>query len=164
MSIAAILDDARRRLAGVPRDALGELVEPRRILGIARASRIVPLSTAWHVGVLLISDDEVHAVGEILRAREEVPRGYTAEAQRRRALLAGAARRGGFAEGEIVHVGWRMLDPQAVGEGTASDLLAVIDGVPSVRWSAAGGYAPLAGYLDERIALLREPPQGSGVT
>ncbi|WP_286301084.1 hypothetical protein [Microbacterium suwonense] len=47
-----------------------------------------------------------------------------------------------------------MLDVTAVDAGTASGPLAVVDGVPSVRWSRAGGLVPLAGYLDERIALL----------
>ncbi|MFB8388206.1 glutaminase [Microbacterium sp. NPDC055910] len=158
MSVAAILADARRRLADAPREGLGEQVHPRRILGIARAPRIVPRGSAWRVGVLLLSEDAVYAVGDILRAREEVRRGFTAEAQRRRAALAAAARRGGFAEGATVHIGWRMLDPVAVDTGGASGPLAIVDGVPSVKWSASGGYTPLQGYLDDRIALLLDHP------
>ena len=91
----------------------------------------------------------------------EAPRGFTAESQRARAELAAAASRGGFAEGETVHVGWRMLDLDAVARGEASGPLAWRDGVPSVRWSAAGGCVPLAAYLDERIALLLDPPHRS---
>jgi hypothetical protein len=37
----------------------------------------------------------------------------------------------------------------------------LVDRVPSVRWSAAGGYMPLAAYLDERVALLLAPPPGA---
>ncbi|WP_244632105.1 MULTISPECIES: hypothetical protein [unclassified Microbacterium] len=37
----------------------------------------------------------------------------------------------------------------------SSGPLALVDGVPSVRWSAAGGYMPLEAYLRERVALLR---------
>ncbi len=103
----------------------------------------------------------MYATGEIVRARQDAPRGYTAESQRARAQLAAAARRGGFAEGETVHVGWRMLDLDAVGRGEVSGPLALRDGIPSVRWSAAGLYVPLAGYLDERIALLLDPPAGA---
>lgn len=161
MTVARLLDEARARLADAPREGLGELVEPRRILGLARAPRIVPRGSAWHLGVLLLTDDAVLATGDILRARTEARRGYTAESQRRRAELAAAARRGGFGEGATVHVGWRMLDPDAVGRGEASGPLALVDGVPSVRWSASGGYQPLDRYLDERIGLLLDPPSGS---
>ena len=161
MNFAALLDTARERLAGVPREGLGELVEPRRLLGIARAPRIVPRGTAWHLGVLLLTDEAVLATGEIVRARAEAVRGYTAESQRRRSELAAAARRGGFAEGATVHIGWRMLDPAALERGEASAPLALVAGVASVRWSSSGGYVPLAAYLDERVALLLDPPGGA---
>ncbi|MFC5432860.1 glutaminase [Microbacterium suwonense] len=146
---AALLESARRRLEGRPREGLGLLRTSRW-----RADRIVRAGEAWHLGVLLLTDDGVAETGEILRAAEEVRRGYPAESARARAERRAQARRGGFAEGEVVHVGWRMLDVTAVDAGTASGPLAVVDGVPSVRWSRAGGLVPLAGYLDERIALL----------
>ncbi len=161
MSALELFDAARGRLAGAPREALGEVVVPRRVLGIARAPRIEPRGTAWHLGVLLLTDDAVLATGDVIRARQEARRGYTAESQRHRAELAAAARRGGFAEGEAVHIGWRMLQPAAVDDGEASGPLALAGGVPSVRWSAAGGLMPLEAYLAERIALLLEPPAGA---
>ena len=135
MTAAAVLDAARARLTGAPREALGELVEPRRVLGIARAPRILSRGTAWHLGALLITDDGVLSTGEIIRARAEAVRGYTAQSQRRRAELAAAASRGGFADGATVHIGWRMLDPGAVERGEASGPLALADGVASIRWS-----------------------------
>ena len=46
----------------------------------------------------LIADAAVYATGEILRARTEAPRGYTAQAQRERSERAAAAARGGFAQ------------------------------------------------------------------
>lgn len=156
-----IFADARRALGDAPREALGELREPRRVLGIARASRIVPAGRAWHLGVLLLGEDAVLATGDIIRARRDAPRGFTAESQRARAEVAAAASRGGFAEGETVHVGWRMLDLDAIAQGEASDPLAWRDGVLSVRWSASAGYVPLEAYLRERIALLLDPPSGA---
>lgn len=156
-----MLDAARARLAGARREALGELVVPRRVLGLGRSPRIVRRGEAWHLGVLLLTDDAVLATGDIVRAREEVRRGFTAESQRRRAELAAAARRGGIAEGEVVHVGWERLDVEEVDRGAASGPLALRDGMPSVRWSAAGGFVPLAAYLDERIQLLMHPPGGA---
>ena len=161
MSTASLLDDARARLAGAPREALGELIVPRRVLGVGRAPRIVPRGSAWHVGALLLTEDAVLATGEIVRAREEVRRGFTAESQRRRAELAAAARRGGIGEGAVVHIGWAELDADAVDRGAASGPLVLREGTPNVRWSAAGGYMPLAAYLDERIDLLLHPPGGA---
>jgi hypothetical protein len=154
--VVALLTHARDRLQDVPREDLGELRTPRRILGFARAPRIVPVGTAWHLGVLLLTDDAVLATGDIVRARAEAVRGFTAESQRARAALAAAASRGGFREGQVVHVGWVRLDLPQLSERTSP--LAVRDGVPSVRWSAAAGYVPLERYLEERVELLRHPP------
>lgn len=161
MEASQLLDAARRRLRDAPRDRLGERLTPRRLLGVARPMRIVPRGGVWHVGALLIGDDAVYATGRILRAREEVRRGFTAESQRERAALAGAARRGGFAEGEIVHLDWTVIDLDVLARGGASGPLDVVDGVPAIRWSADGGRMPLAAYLDERIELLRHPPAGT---
>ena len=154
--IDAILEAARSRLAGAPREALGELRTPRRTFGIARAPRIVPVGEAWHLGVLLLTDQALAATGQIVRAREEVRRGFTAESQRERAALAAAARRGGFAEGQTVHVDWRLIDVDT--PDPTDSPLAFENGRPMVRWSAAAGLMPLERYLDERIDLLQHPP------
>ncbi|MBW9095600.1 glutaminase [Microbacterium jejuense] len=158
MSTLELLDTARARLAagGAAREALGELVVPRRILGVARAPRVERRGSAWHLGALLLTDDAVLATGEVVRARQEARRGYTAESQRQRSELAFAARRGGFAEGETVHVGWRVLSAD-----TPDAPLALRDGIPSIRWSAAGALMPLDAYLAERVSLLLEPPAGA---
>ncbi|WP_295790811.1 glutaminase [uncultured Microbacterium sp.] len=155
--VADLLQEARERLADAPRERIGDLQEGRRLLGIPRASRIAPRGTAWHLGVLLLTDEDVLSTGDIVRARAEVRRGFAAESQRRRAELAAAAARGGVPEGETVHIGWRALDLDAL--DTRSAPLAVRDGEVLVRWSTAGGYMPLARYLDERIELLRHPPE-----
>jgi hypothetical protein len=160
-AVEQLLSDARRALMDAPREDLGTLVEPRRILGIARAPRIVPAGTAWHLGVLLLTEDALLATGDIVRSRHEAPRGYTAESQRQRSLLAAAAHRGGFPEGTAVHVGWTPIDLADVGAGGASAVLRLTGGVPEVRWSVRGGWAPLDGYLRERIELLVNPPAGA---
>jgi hypothetical protein len=107
--------------------------------------------------VLLVIDDGVLATGDIVRSHEEVRRGFAAESQRRRAELSAAAARGGVPEGETVHIGWHPIDLAAL--DAASSPLAVRGGEALVRWSAAGGYQPLARYLEERIELLRHPPE-----
>lgn len=141
--------DARRRLAGVPQEGLG-LERVSRW----RGTRIVRAGAGWHLGVLLLTDDVVLATGEILRAAASVRRGYTAESARARAERAGLARRGGFAEGEVVHIGWRTLDIAGLDAGAASDPLALVAGVPHLRWAPGAALVPLAGYLDEQIALV----------
>jgi len=155
--VRALFDAARARLAEAPRERFGDLQEGRRTLGIPRAARIMVRGTGWHVGVLLITDDDVLATGDIVRSRAEVRRGFAAESQRRRAELAAAAARGGVPEGESVHIGWHAIDLDALGERT--DPLAIRGGEAMVRWSAAGGFMPLGRYLDERVELLRHPPE-----
>ena len=145
-----MLDEARGALVGAPREGLGEERESRW-----RGHRIVRVGDAWHLGVLLLTDTHTLATAEVLRAAELGRRGYTAESARDRAERRALALRGGFAEGEVAHVGWSVIDVEAVDSGGTSGPLALIDGVPSVRWSAAGGFMPLADYLRERIALLR---------
>lgn len=160
-SISDLLASSRERLRDAAREALGELVVPRRILGVARAPRIVPAGTAWHLGVLLLTDDSLLATGDIVRARHDAPRGYTAQSQRERSELAAAAFRGGFPEGAAVHIGWRALDVDAIESGVPVDVLSMQDRVPSVRWSARGGWMPLQRYLDERVDLVLHPPGGA---
>ncbi|MGC5170608.1 glutaminase [Microbacterium sp. DT81.1] len=159
--VRSIFDAARARLADLPREGLGRMTHPRRILGLTRAPRIVPVGTAWHLGVLLVGDATVMATGEITRAVDPGRRGYAAESARHRAELRAAALRGGFADGDTVHFGWTELDLDAVARGEASGPLSGAGGEPMVRWSASGGLAPLRGYLDERIELLRHPPPGA---
>lgn len=146
---AQLLDDARSALAAAPKEGLGEEHESRW-----RGHRIVRIGEAWHLGVLLLTDTHALATAEVLRAAELGRRGYTAESARDRAERRALALRGGFDEGEVAHVGWSVIDVDAVDAGGSSGPLAMIDGVPSVRWSAAGGYMPLEVYLRERIELL----------
>lgn len=156
MDPAELFDEARRRLAPVPREALGRLELPgglRRALG-ARP-RIVPDGEAWRVGALLIGDDAVHEVGDVVRASEERRRGFTAEAARRRAEAAAMCVRGGFAEGATVNVDHARIDLAAVAAGEASGPLSWRDGALVVRWTAGGALMPLDAYLRERVAMLR---------
>lgn len=146
---AALLDAARARLAGAPMEGLGEEKSSRW-----RGERIVKIGRAWHVGVLLLTDDHALATGEVLRAADAGRRGYTAESARVRAERREMALRGGFDEGEVAHVGWSVIDVAAVDAGGSSGPLALIDGVPSVQWSP-GAYRPLQAYLDEQIDLMR---------
>lgn len=145
-----LLTGAVHALAGAPTEGLGEERESRW-----RGHRIVRVGEAWHIGVLLLTETHALATAEVLRAADPGRRGYTAESARERAGRRALALKGGFDEGDVVHVGWTPIDVAAVDAGGASGPLALIDGVPSVRWSAAGGYMPLEAYLRERVELLR---------
>lgn len=146
---ARLLDAARSALTDAPKEGLGEERESRW-----RGHRIVRVGEAWHLGVLLLTDADALATAEVLRAAEMGRRGYTAESARDRAERRALALRGGFRAGEVVHVGWTAIDVAAVDGGGSSGPLAMIDGVPSVRWSAAGGFMSLERYLRERVELL----------
>lgn len=150
MTASALLTQAVSDLAGAPKEGLGEQRDSRW-----RGRRIVRVGAAWHLGVLLLTETHALATDEVLRAADPGRRGYTAESARERAARREEALRGGFDEGEVVHVGWSIIDVDAVDAGGASGPLTSIDGVPMVRWSAAGGYMPLEAYLRERVELLR---------
>lgn len=158
----ALFDGTRAQLveAQAPQEGLGRLATPGRVL--RRRPRIERVGSAWRLGALLLtSRGEVLAVGEVLRAAEEVRRGYAAESARERAAQRAAAVRGGFRPGEIVHVGWTPVDLDALGRGDASGPLQVVDGTPMIRWSAGADLASLEPYLRERVDLLRRPPEGA---
>lgn len=144
-----LLADARAALQGAPTEGLGEERESRW-----RGHRIVKIGQAWHLGVLLLTDTHALATAEVLRAADPGRRGYTAESARERAARRALALRGGFDEGEVAHVGWSVIDVDAVDAGGTSGPLAVVDGVASVHWSTAGGWMPLETYLRERVELL----------
>jgi integrase len=158
----ALFDATREQLveAQAPQEGLGRLATPGRVL--RRRPRIQRAGSAWRLGALLLTaDGDVLSVGEVLRAAEEVRRGYAAESARERAAQRAAAVRGGFRPGEIVHVGWSPVDLEALHRGEASGPLQIVDGTPMIRWSAAADLAPLEPYLRERVDLLRHPPAGA---
>jgi len=146
-----LLQAARATLAGVPRERLGSVREPGRIRrAIGGRAVIAPVADAWHVGVLLIGDDALWRTGSVLRASEEVRRGYAAESQRERAAIRGMAFRGGFAEGETFHYDWAPISGP-------DDAPLTRDGERiMIRWSPAGFLMPLADYLDEQVALVHK--------
>ncbi|WEK60822.1 MAG: glutaminase [Candidatus Microbacterium colombiense] len=147
---SALLTQAALDLAGAPREGLGEERDSRW-----RGRRIVRVGAAWHLGVLLLTETHALATAEVLRAADPGRRGYTAESARERAARREEALRGGFDEGEVVHVGWSVIDVDAVDAGGTSGPLSLVEGEPMVRWSAAGGNMPLEAYLRERVAFLQ---------
>ena len=150
---------------GMHDEGLGRETAARRVLGFPVRASIKPAGRAWRLGVLLLSaDGALAATGDTLRASEEVRRGYTAESARARAQRSAAARRGGFAEGETVNVGWAAIDLRALAAASPAaavrGIVRVHEGVPQVCWNPRdrNAWVELASYLDERIRLLEHPP------
>lgn len=154
--IHAVIADAITRLteAGARDEGLGLETPPRRVFGLPLRARIRREGRVWRLGVVLLGPDgALFATGDTLRAHAEVRRGYTAESARMRAARSAAARRGGFAEGETVNVGWVRID---LAHPEAGVLRVRDDGVPQVRWNPrdADAWTDLAPYLHDRIELL----------
>ncbi|WP_313554461.1 hypothetical protein [Miniimonas arenae] len=141
--------------AGVRPEVLGRPVPARRVLGVeVRRPRIVSDGDVWRLGsVLLLPDGRLALAGQVVRAREEVRRGYTAESTRARADLAAAASRGGVPDGVAVHLGWRLVDLAALdrtapedGNGDAAGPLSVRAGESSHDGYGVGdGHGAAAG-------------------
>ncbi|MGF3057068.1 glutaminase [Microbacterium sp. YY-01] len=149
-ALETALADARQRAAAaeLPQEGLGVLKQGRW-----RGRRIVRAGSAWRLGALLLSDDQVFGTGTIFRAAHHVRRGYTAESARSRAQLQAEAHRGGFRDGEVVHLDWTTIDTVQLAEQQASGPLILLGNIPHVKWSRTGDPAPLAGYLDEQLNL-----------
>lgn len=157
MDAEALFDNARRRLEGIPREAIGRRALPGRVRSALGARpRIVPAGEAWRLGILLLADDAVLTTGEILRSAAERRRGFTAEASRQRAELQAMCARGGFAEGATVNIDPTPLDLDLLAAGGRTGPLEMRDTQIQVHWTPGAGPMPLKAYLDERIRLLRE--------
>lgn len=153
---ADYFDAIRARLAGLPTELIGDFRPAKKVLGIPRAARIVPVGEAWHLGALLVTSDAVLATGDITRSREPSRRGYSAQSARERDELRFTAYRGGVPDGRAVHYNWTPLDLDELSSTGSAGPLSVRDGELMIRWSKAGSFAPVQAYLDERIALLAE--------
>lgn len=161
--IHTLVAECRDRLlaAGIPTEPVGEYEASRRRFLITRAERIVPLTRAWRLGILLIDEaGELRAAGATLRAHLPPPiLGYASESARHRDELRHAAIRGGFAEGETIHYDTYVIDCDVVRAETGP--ISLRDGRPVVRWhlnTSLTSAIPLETYLEDRIDLLIHPP------
>jgi len=156
---------ARLQAAGVPDEPLAEFVPARRVLGVTRRSRLVPLGRVWRLGVFLLDHEaRLYAAGATTRA---VPPGhpqYVAASQEQRREYRAAAYRGHFAPGETVNHSARPLELAAATLREATGPLLLDDGRALVRWSpglAGTSAVPFRPYLEERVELAVHPPEGA---
>lgn len=164
--IHALVAECRDRLlaAEIPTEAVGAYESSRRRFLFTRAERIVPLTRAWRLGILLIDEEgQLRSAGATLRAHQPPAiLGYASESARHRDELRHAAIRGGFAEGETVHYDTYVIDCEIVRAETGP--ISLRDGRPVVRWhlnTSLTSAIPLEQYLEERLELLIHPPLGA---
>ncbi|MFC7431084.1 MULTISPECIES: hypothetical protein [unclassified Agrococcus] len=165
-AVRAAIDAAVRRLAaaGAREEWLGEVVIPRRILGVGRPPRIDRRGRVWRVGALLVArDGSVHATGTITRVTDPGrPQGLTASVELRRAERV-AALAGGFAIGDVVnHATAPVAIDASLVDAPADAVLAIRGGVAWVRWGrTAAERTRLDAYLADQLELLEHPPRGA---
>ncbi|UOQ87812.1 hypothetical protein MUN74_10905 [Agromyces endophyticus] len=150
--------------AGARTEVLAELVEPKRVLGIARAPRMAQLGRVWRLGVLLVaSDGSAYATGHVVRAELPARRSVLADSVAEHRAWQAAAVRGGIAEGETVDFDAAPVDLDTLGRDGVSGPLVVRDGDAFVRWNPnqPDALAELERYLADRVGLLVEPPAGA---
>lgn len=173
-SVLAASNDAAAALqeAGVPTEALAAFAPERRVALVRRRAKMRPLGEVWRLGTLLLSPGtnggapELFVAGRTTRSAVRPHPSNQSVSREERRDIAATAFLSGYAEGTVVHfdavavplddAGLLALDP--------SQPLGVVDGEIRVRWRAG---APLAGaqllsaYLNERVDLLVNPPQGA---
>ncbi|MBW4043086.1 MAG: hypothetical protein HIU86_13365 [Acidobacteria bacterium] len=164
-SARAAFAQAAARLADAPDDAVAELEPARRRLGILRPARLRPVARAWRLGVLLLSaDGTVRATGSVTRAVAPGHPGHMAASTEERREVRAAAFRGPFPPGATVYFDAPVIELTAEALRGAAGPLLLRGGRVVVRWSLSASddaARDLQPYLDERVGLLLDPPQGA---
>lgn len=166
---AACTSTARAlREAGVPPEALAELVpEGRRLRILRRPATMRPLCEVWRLGSLLLGTDPEHptlyAAGRATRAAERGRPNYQDLAREGRRDLAAAALNGGYAVGTPVNFDATPLplEAQALLALGPDSPIGVSSTEIRVRWRPSAdltGAPTLERYLEERAGLLIDPP------
>lgn len=161
------LDRARARLlAAKARDeALAEFVPARRVMLITREPTMVPVARVWRLGVLLLgTSDGLWATGSITRSLEPGRPAYQSESAERRRAYRAAAFRGRFPRGETVNFDARPIELDEAALAGSTGPLVLDAGRALVLWNATLGREsalPLDEYLDDRVGLLVDPPEGA---
>lgn len=154
----------RLAAAGARTEVLAELVEPRRVLGVARAPRMAQLGRVWRLGVVLLaSDGSAYATGHVVRAELPARRSILADSVAEHRGWQAAAVKGGITTGESVDFDARPVDLDALARDGASGPFVLHDGAVFVRWnpSQPDALADAGRYLADRAELLANPPSGT---
>jgi hypothetical protein len=160
--VQGLFSDAVERLAaaGARDELLVDFVRPTW-LGVKLAPKLQPVERVWRLGVLLLGHTgTVYATGTTLRVSE--PRHPNAQSQlgEDRRELRAIALKSGIPGGDTINLDAHDIPLDAL--TAASRPLALTEDGPFVQWSPASSVlTPLGAYLDERVALLIDPPSGT---
>lgn len=143
--------------SGAHDEALGEYRRRRGLLGLGGSVSLANVGRAWRVGRLLISrDGRVFDVGATTRAVDPRHPNYQSVSGEDRRDDRRAAFEGDFAEGEVVNHDFTPLDLSVDAIRNGSGPLHIDDDRFTIEWAKGQRAVPLAGYLDERVALLNK--------
>ncbi|WP_167041187.1 hypothetical protein [Salinibacterium sp. ZJ454] len=145
-------------------EALAEFVPPKRVLLFTKDAVMKPLGRVWRLGVFLLGHDgTLYRVGSTTRAVAPGHSGYQSVSAENRRSYRAAAYKGKFARGETVNFDAEPIELDAAILRASDGPLFLRADTPMVRWNptTTDAAVPLAGYLDERIGLLLNPPAGT---
>lgn len=152
---------ARLSAAGARDEVLVEYARPRWA-GLRLSPKLTTVGRVWRLGVLLLGRDAaLYATGTSLRVSEpQHPNAQSALAEQRRELRA-IALRSGISGGETINLDARDIRLDELTAATRP--VARTDAGLLVQWSPnSEALAPFETYVDERVALLIDPPEGAG--
>ena len=155
----------RLREAGARDEALAIFVPRRRVLLFTRSASFIPLGRVWRLGVFLLDPEgRLFHTGSTTRAVAPGYPGYQSHSAEERRGYRTAAYRGPFAAGETVNFGATLidLDPDALRDSPGP--LFIAGDRALVRWNpsaTAETAIEFHAYLEERVGLLLEPPEGA---
>lgn len=146
--------------AGARDELLVEYARPRWA-GLRLSPKLTTIGRVWRLGVLLLGHDAaLYATGTSLRVSEpRHPNAQSALAEQRREVRA-VALRSGISAGETINLDAMDIRLDELGPRTRP--VARTEEGLFVQWSTdSDALAPFENYLDERIALLIDPPEGA---
>jgi hypothetical protein len=130
-----------------------------------KEASFIPIGRVWRLGVFLLdSEATLYEAGSTTRAVAPGYPGYQSSSAEERRGYRAAAFKGPFAPGETVNFGAKLVDLDVEALRVSRGALFLEDGRPLVRWNAsatADTAMDFPAYLDERVSLLSEPPEGT---
>lgn len=174
MDDAAISDGIRQSLettverlreADARDEALASFVPRRRVLLFTKGASFIPLDRVWRLGVFLLDrEGRLFATGSTTRAVAPGYPGFQSHSAEERRGYRAAAFTGPFVPGETVNFGATLVDLDTDALRHSAGPLFIADGRALVRWNTqatAETAIDFHAYLNERVGLLLEPPEGA---
>lgn len=162
-SLDAAVD--RLREADARDEALAIFVPRRRVLLFTKDASLIPLDRVWRLGVFLLDHEgALFETGSTTRAVAPGYPGFQSHSAEERRGYRAAAVKGPFRPGETVNFGATLVDLEMEALRDSPGALFVADDTALVRWNpsaTADTAMEFHAYLNERVSLLIDPPEGA---